>query len=77
MESVQTLISIPIIGVIISVLMEWIKSAGTKPLTNKVLVVLFSLIGGLGIYLLSGTSMWVPFIGILGSASTIYALFMK
>lgn len=77
MNNVQVLISIPIVGVIISILMEWLKANGTKPLTNKLLVVAFSLIAGTGIYLISGTSLWVPFIGVLGVSSTVYALFMK
>ena len=71
-------LGISIVGVVLSGLVEFIKSKfKTKPLVTKALVVGLSVVVGGLFVLLSGTPLWTTILGILAAASTVYALFFK
>lgn len=72
------MVTIGIIGVVASLIMEGIKKYfGTSGFESKVAVVVVSLIGGAVYYFLKDTGMWTSFMGILATASTFYAFFLK
>jgi len=73
-----TIFSLGIVGVIVSIMAQWIKAKfGSKPTEAKLIVVVLSLIGGTVYYLYSGTAIFLAFVEVLGIASTIWALIIK
>ncbi len=70
--------TIGIIGVVASILMEGIKKVfGTSGLSSKIAIVVLSIVLGGGYYFLKDTNLWVSIIGVLSSASAVYAFFIK
>ncbi len=77
-DTLQQFIQIGIVGVFLTFLIEFIKARfGTDSDKTKALTIILSIVLGAGYYFLSGTSLWLPIIGILASATTFYALFVK
>jgi hypothetical protein len=71
------LIAIPIVGVVVSALIELItRMAATKPLASKFVAIGASLVAGIIYYFARGTAWFASFILILGTASAFYALFL-
>jgi len=68
-------VSISIIGAVLSVAFQYFKTtSGTK---SKVWAIGLSILVG-GVYVvLRDTSYWTTILGVLASASTVYALFLK
>ncbi len=71
------LLEIAIVGVIASLIMQgikkWAKTSGWK---SKVATVLVSIVLGGAYYFLKGTNVWESMLGVLASASTVYAFFV-
>lgn len=77
-ESVQQFLSIGIVGVGMSLIIEFIKNKlGTTSFGTKLLTVLMALILGAGYYLLTQTSYVEVVFQILTAATLFYAFFMK
>lgn len=76
--NVNELLSIGIVGVVVSLAVEWIqRKYGTGSTTTKALSILISVLVGGAYFLIRNTAWWIPMLGILGSASTVYALFFS
>ena len=72
------ILEIAIIGTLASLFMEIVKKQyGPKSLTAKVIVVLVAILLGVGYVYLKGTPLFQTILGILASASTFYAFFLK
>ena len=72
---IQSFLEISIIGAVLSIAFNYFKTtSGTR---SKVWAIVLSVVVG-GIYvLLRNTVWWTTILGVLASASTIYALFLK
>lgn len=71
-------LEIAIIGVVLSLFVQAIKdSTILNALGKKLVTVVLALILGTFYYFASQASWWSAFLGILGVASTFYALFLK
>ena len=71
-------IGIAIVGVIASLIIEFINRAFTTDSTmSKAVTVGISIIIGVIYFFLSNTVIWQPILGILATASTVYAFFLK
>jgi len=71
-------LGIAIIGVVLSLFMQAIKDSTRLSVTGKKLVtVILALVLGTLYFFASQTAWWQSFLGILGVASTFYALFLK
>lgn len=72
------LLEISIIGVVASLIMEGVKKIGDiTPFGAKVSIVAISIVLGGGYYFLKDTNAWESILGVLASASTFYAFFLK
>ena len=72
------ILSLGIIGAATSCVMEIIhKQFGTGSLLSKVIIVVLSMIVGTFYYFGYQTSWWTCFVGVLVSASTVYAFFFS
>jgi len=77
-SELQNFLQIGIVGSALTFIVQFIKYRfGTDSDTTKFLVILLSVLLGAGYYFLVDTSLWLPIVGILGSATTIYSLFLK
>ena len=77
-ETLQQFLQIGIVGVALSFIVQFVKERyGTDSDVTKVLTIGLAIMLGAGYYFLVGTSLWVPIVGILSSATTFYALFIK
>ena len=54
-----------------------VLTLGTSGMTTKAITVGLALVVGMTIYFLKDTSYWETIIGVLGSASVVYAFFIK
>ena len=74
----ENFLHIAIVGVALSGTIQYIKTRfGTTGIGTKFITLGLALIVGTGVYLLQDTSYWETIIGVLGSASVVYAFFMK
>lgn len=72
------MLEIGIIGVVASLITEGIKRYfGTTSWGSRAVVVGLSLLFGAGYWFLKDTSLWTSFLGILATASTVYAFLIK
>lgn len=75
---INDFLSIGIVGVALSLVMEWIKAKfETSPFGSKVLVLGLSLAIGAVFYFLNGTVYWQAFIGVLGTATVVWAFLLN
>jgi len=76
--NLQEFLQIGIVGIGLSFVVEMIKARfGLESDTTKMLVIVLSVVLGAGYFFLSTTSLWLPIVGILGTATTFYSLFMR
>lgn len=74
----ETFLGIGIVGVAISLLIQFIKNKlGTDTMATKAMTVIIALLAGTTYYFLSTTGYWPSVLGILTTASTFYAFFLK
>lgn len=74
----QDFTQILVVGVAISLSMEFLRSkVGRNPELMRFVVVLASIAAGTVYWFLRDTNLWQTILGILGSASTFYAVFLK
>ncbi len=77
-NAIQTFLEISIVGTALSFVIEIIKMKfGPSSVTTKGITILLAFAVGAGIYLLSGTAIWLSVIGVLAAASTVYAFIFK
>lgn len=77
-DLVQQVVNIGIIGTAVSLTMELIKNKfGVKSNKSIAIVIGLSLASGAFVYFFSNTPYWLAFLGVLGVASTFYALFIR
>jgi ABC-type Mn2+/Zn2+ transport system permease subunit len=77
METIDFL-GILIVGSALSLAIQYIKNKyGTESDTTKALTVLLSVALGAAYWFLSQTGIWTAILGVLGTASTFYAFFLK
>lgn len=75
---INNFLGIAIVGSALSLLMQWAKAhLGGYPLGNKLVIVAASLVVGSAYYFLQDTAYWQTVLGVLASASTFYAFFLK
>lgn len=75
---INDFLAITIVGSALSLLIEWITNRyETNVAGGRAVAIVSSIIVG-GIYwALAGTAIWQSILGVLGAASTVYALFLK
>lgn len=72
------ILEIAIVGTILSGAIQIIKNTyGTSGATTKALTVGLAVAFGAAVYFLSGTELWTSILGVLGTASTVYAFLIK
>jgi len=72
------IINIAILGTAASFLMEVIQNKwGTGTILSKAIITALSLVIGTFYFFASQTDWWVSFLGVLATASTVYAFFFK
>lgn len=77
-NELQQFLQIGIVGTALSFLVQYIKNKfGTDSDTTRIITVALSIALGASYWLLVDTSIWLPVVGILGSATTIYSLFIR
>jgi len=78
MNNVNDFLGIAVVGSALSLLIQWLKQKfGTDSTKTKALTIGLAIVVG-GVYtFLQGTTYWTTILGILGAASTVYALFLK
>lgn len=77
-NAVQTFLEIGIVGTGLSFVIETIKTKfGPGSTATKGITIGLAIAVGAGIYFLSGTAIWLAIVGVLASASTVYAFFFK
>lgn len=77
-DSVNVLLQLSIVGVFLSVVLEFIKNKyGPSSLTTKFLTIGMAVALGAIVYFTFGTPIWIAGVGILAAASTFYAFFLK
>lgn len=69
-------LGIAIVGTALSIALEWITKSFGATGSKLITVGLSILVGGV-YYFLSSTPWWGSILGVLGTASTVYALFIK
>jgi len=71
-------VGIAIVGAILSLIQEQInKKYDLDSSLNRALIIGLSLVIGVVYFVLRSTTWWTTIIGVLGSASAFYALFLK
>ena len=74
----DTFLSIALVGAGLSLAMNWIKAKwGTTSVGSRAIVIILSLAIGGVFYFLKDTAFWQSAIGVLASASTVYAVLLK
>lgn len=75
---INELLGIGIVGAALSFVIEGIQMKfGIGSGKTKALSIVLSVVVGGGYYLVRETSWWLPMVGVLASASTVYALFFS
>lgn len=70
--------SIALVGTIVSTLVEFIsRTLKVRGNSAKILTIGLSILLGAGVVYLQSTSFWPTILGVLASASTVYALFFN
>lgn len=77
--SIEQLLSIGIVGAVLSVAMEWVKAKYTMDSKEaRIITIVGAVVLGTGVWALqSNVVLWQSVIGVLGSASTVYAIIIK
>lgn len=76
--SIQDFLAIGVVGAGVSTAIDIIKvKYGTSPYKTKLVTILLSVLVGSGYYFLRETQAFVTVVGVLVSASTFYAFFLK
>jgi hypothetical protein len=76
--SIDNFLAIGIVGVFLSLAIQIIKKVfGTSNSKTKVLTIILAVAVGSFYYFLKDTIYWQTIIGVLASASTVYALFFN
>lgn len=73
---IETILSIGLIGSLVSVLMEYIKE-GFDSREKKIVIILLSIVAGTIYWWLSDTQAMSAILGILATSNTVYALLLK
>lgn len=69
---------IPIVGAALSGIIQFLKTKyGTDAVTTKVGTIILATAVGIIYTIFQGTEYWATILGILASASTVYAFFLK
>lgn len=77
-SSIVDFLSIGVIGGVLSVVFQWVKTRyGLDSTKSKLAIAGISLVIGIGYSFARNTVWWPTALGILASASTIYSLFLK
>lgn len=72
------ILEIGIVGILASGLIQLIKNTfGAGSMKAKMITIGVSLVAGGAIYFFSGTPQWMAFLGVLATASTVYAFIIK
>lgn len=75
---INELVGIGIVGATLSLVIEYIKNRfGTTSGGSKLFAIVLSCIVGVAYVYLRDTDLWPTIVLVLGSASTVYALFFK
>lgn len=76
--SPQDFYSIGIVGVSLSIIVEYIKRRlGPESAASKSMVIMLSGILGCAFYFFNGTPVFLSIVGVLSTASAFYAIFLK
>lgn len=76
--SIVDLLAIPIVGIALSLLTEYLKKKyQTSSFGDKVVTVALSIVLGVLYFLARDTQVFATIIGMLAAASTFYAFFLK
>lgn len=77
-QIIQVLTQSAMVGTIMTVLMQFIKNKfGLDSNKAKLFVLVVCFVGAGAFWFLKDTSYWVPLLGILGTASTVYNFIIK
>jgi hypothetical protein len=78
MDNVTDFVGVGIVGVVLSLVIEWAKTKfGTETNTTKAITIGLSVVVGLVYVYFRTTTWWTTILTILGVASTVYALVLK
>lgn len=80
MEStaVETLMSIGIVGVALSAGIQWLQAKyGVEGSQTRAIAIVGSIVLGGFVWFFQGTPVWEAMLGVLASASTVYAMFFS
>ena len=77
-EIIQTLSQSALVGTGLSLVMQFIKNKfGFNSNRSKAIVLFLSLCGASAFWILKDTQYWMPLVGILGTASTVYNFIIR
>lgn len=74
---ISAFLGIGIVGALLSLVVEYIKAKSVDELNLRTLVIALSLVVGSMYWVVAGTVYYETVIGVLASASTVYALFFN
>lgn len=74
---ISAFLGIGIVGGVLSLVVEYIKAKSTDELNLRTLVIALSLVVGSVYWVVAGTVYYETVLGVLASASTVYALFFN
>lgn len=77
-QAIQAFLSIGIVGAAFSTLIQWMQMRfGVEGATTRAISIVGSVVLGGAIWFLQGTAIWASILGVLGAASTVYAVFFS
>ncbi len=77
-ELIQALSQSALVGTILTVAIQFIKNKyGFNSNKTKAIIIFLSLCGASAFYIFKDTQYWMTFVGILGTASTVYNFVIK
>lgn len=72
------LLEIGIVGVVLTAFIEWVKATFNPDSdTTRVITIALSLVLGAGIWFFSGTAWWQSMLGVLSTATIVWAFIIK
>ena len=74
---ISAFLEIGVIGVALSLVVEYIKTKATSDLDMRAVVLALSVVVGTGYWIVADTAYYQSVIGVLSAASTVYAIFLK
>jgi len=75
---IQNFLSIAIIGAVLAMMVQFIKNKyGLDSIKTKAMTLALAIVIGAGYYFLSQTIWWQTILGVLASASTVWAILLK